>query len=125
MMSEYLLEEKPTTPPVEAYDYSLLKMNNKGACLLQLASYELFDKVMKIINELQGTITQEYYISKYNAYVKYDYRPFSIAGFKIELYIDFSSDNYVEYFDYLLDKTFAKVLNLEITLESILEEDNN
>ena len=70
-------------------------------------------------------IVSQKYKSKYNSYIEYDEQPFTTEGFKYSVTLEFSSEDYMEFYYYDLTSKLDLINHLEGCLQIEYEGSNN
>lgn len=109
---------------LKKHDYITHLDFTKNNLSVIVSNIELRKVVYNVLDNFDGVDIKTFYHSKYNDFVVYDYEPFCIDGFNIEISIEYNNINKLKYIEYLiinlLDKVIKceKIYNLNVDLRS-------
>ena len=99
------------------YDYTTSLKN--GFLKITLPDNQMAEVIKPLLNEFDKVNFKIFYQSKYNAYIKYDYKPSCVDGFNIEFEITDNlgdgvfASNQLKFIEYVAIKRLDKYIALE------------
>lgn len=105
-------------------EYSLFKIPKDKRIIIRLEEAQYADLILNARLDRCKIVSQKYK-SKYNSYIEYDEQPFDIDRFKYSVTLEFSSEDYMEFYYYDLTSKLDLINHLEGCLELEYEGSNN
>lgn len=100
-------------------DYTVSVYEDKGNIMLEvIVNPSLNNMISNLLNDLEKVTAHKVWQSKTNQYISYNYEPFCIAGYDLEVTLNFRQDkNKANFYAYLIENKLKELINLEKSFE--------
>lgn len=105
-------------------EYSLFKIPEDKRIIIRLEEAQYADLILNARLDRCKIVSQNYK-SRTNSYIEYDEKPFNINGFKYSVILEFSSEDYMEFYCYDIQAKLDLINHLEGCLELDYEGSSN